>query len=445
MNERRRTSGRGYRSSVEEKQIRLPSIVKKISAERKTTCQEDMASGSRSTNFPRSGSDDVTHTTRGSRDRRSINKFVQNSLYGADTGSTLRSTPWTQSFHRDTPPQSLTGQVVGGESREPFSCPCRHCGVRFGKHSIAIHEKKCVTRQHDPNGESAPSQDEIVATTTTKHRRPVATIVTIGLGATQCEKITLYESTPPPRPKTQTLHESSLRDSGYGLPYVPPSFSSSEAHCSTSLSSADTNKSDDFSQGMTLCNLCGRVFAASQANVHRRLCRPDGQLRRLSTTRVKFPSKCDLLKVERSEVSKRQPRVSPAKRPPTVVCYICGREYGTKSIAIHEPQCLKKFETENRKLPISQRKPLPKKPVERNTRIARLFSVEDLAIMNDPDTTPCKGISDDRMDLIFQQCYSDFERELVPCKRCGRRFAPDRHEKHEPTCNAKPISSFNRK
>ena len=183
MNERRRTSGRtrGYRSSVEEKQIRLPSIVKKISAERKTTFQEDMASGSRSTNSPRSGSDDVSHTTRESRDRRTINKFVQNSLYGADTGSTMRSTPWTQSFHQDTPPQSLTGQVVSGKSCEPFSCPCRHCGVRFGKHSIATHEKRCVVRQHNPNGESTPSQDEIVATTTTKHRRPVATIVTIAL------------------------------------------------------------------------------------------------------------------------------------------------------------------------------------------------------------------------------------------------------------------------
>uniref|UniRef100_A0A2I2YS77 C2HC/C3H-type domain-containing protein n=1 Tax=Gorilla gorilla gorilla TaxID=9595 RepID=A0A2I2YS77_GORGO len=31
------------------------------------------------------------------------------------------------------------------------------------------------------------------------------------------------------------------------------------------------------------------------------------------------------------------------RRPPAVVCYICGREYGTKSISIHEPQCLKKM------------------------------------------------------------------------------------------------------
>lgn len=50
------------------------------------------------------------------------------------------------------------------------------------------------------------------------------------------------------------------------------------------------------------------------------------------------------------------------RRPPTVICYICGREYGTKSIAIHEPQCLKKWHNENNLLPKELRRPEPKKP-----------------------------------------------------------------------------------
>lgn len=50
------------------------------------------------------------------------------------------------------------------------------------------------------------------------------------------------------------------------------------------------------------------------------------------------------------------------KRPPTMVCYICGREFGTKSISIHEPQCLEKWRIENNKLPKSQRRPEPIKP-----------------------------------------------------------------------------------
>ena len=51
----------------------------------------------------------------------------------------------------------------------------------------------------------------------------------------------------------------------------------------------------------------------------------------------------------------------PAK-PRTVVCYLCGREFGSKSIAIHEPQCLKKWHAENERLPKGQRRPEPKKP-----------------------------------------------------------------------------------
>lgn len=50
------------------------------------------------------------------------------------------------------------------------------------------------------------------------------------------------------------------------------------------------------------------------------------------------------------------------RRPPTVVCYICGREYGTKSISIHEPQCLKKWHNENNLLPKELKRPEPKKP-----------------------------------------------------------------------------------
>ena len=31
-------------------------------------------------------------------------------------------------------------------------------------------------------------------------------------------------------------------------------------------------------------------------------------------------------------------------RPKSLTCYVCGREFGTKSLGIHIPQCIKKFE-----------------------------------------------------------------------------------------------------
>lgn len=43
-------------------------------------------------------------------------------------------------------------------------------------------------------------------------------------------------------------------------------------------------------------------------------------------------------------------------------CYICGRDFGSASIEIHAPQCLKKWHIENAKLPLSHRRSEPQKP-----------------------------------------------------------------------------------
>ena len=37
-----------------------------------------------------------------------------------------------------------------------------------------------------------------------------------------------------------------------------------------------------------------------------------------------------------------------------VSCYICGRDFGTKSISIHIPNCIKKWEAAQKKLPKEQ-------------------------------------------------------------------------------------------
>uniref|UniRef100_A0A8C8EBF8 C2HC/C3H-type domain-containing protein n=1 Tax=Otus sunia TaxID=257818 RepID=A0A8C8EBF8_9STRI len=50
------------------------------------------------------------------------------------------------------------------------------------------------------------------------------------------------------------------------------------------------------------------------------------------------------------------------RRPCFRVCYICGREFGSQSISIHEPQCLEKWHTENNQLPRHLRRVEPRKP-----------------------------------------------------------------------------------
>jgi hypothetical protein len=50
------------------------------------------------------------------------------------------------------------------------------------------------------------------------------------------------------------------------------------------------------------------------------------------------------------------------KKPKTLVCYICGREFGTASLEIHLKACKKKWEIEQSEKPKHERKPLPEPP-----------------------------------------------------------------------------------
>lgn len=114
------------------------------------------------------------------------------------------------------------------------------------------------------------------------------------------------------------------------------------------------------------------------------------------------------------------------RKPPSVVCYICGREYGTKSISIHEPQCLKKWHNENDKLPVSKRRPEPKKPQP---------SADDL--------TKVQGAANGKysIDAFNEAAWQSAVQQLVACGKCGRTFNADRVAKHESVCNAAPRKS----
>jgi DNA-directed RNA polymerase subunit RPC12/RpoP len=87
---------------------------------------------------------------------------------------------------------------------------------------------------------------------------------------------------------------------------------------------------------------------------------------------------------------------SDGKNPFTIVCFICGREYGTKSIEIHEKQCMEKWEKTNKELPKAMKRPRPVKPKQ------------------NPDL-PIKGSYNDDAFQAYQ------ENTLFPCDSCGRK------------------------
>ena len=54
----------------------------------------------------------------------------------------------------------------------------------------------------------------------------------------------------------------------------------------------------------------------------------------------------------------------PGGRPRAYVCYLCGQQYGSQSLLIHIPQCQKKLEEKNARLPEAERRAPPPEPVE---------------------------------------------------------------------------------
>lgn len=97
----------------------------------------------------------------------------------------------------------------------------------------------------------------------------------------------------------------------------------------------------------------------------------------------------------------------------TVVCYICGREFGSSSVTIHEPQCLKKWQAENANLPKGQRRKPP-------TRPEMLPSVGN-------------GNNND-LERFNEAAYKSAQGQLLPCENCGRTFQPDRLPVHQRSC-----------
>lgn len=65
---------------------------------------------------------------------------------------------------------------------------------------------------------------------------------------------------------------------------------------------------------------------------------------------------------ENTEAPATSPRRSPQPPITLSICYLCGRSFGSKSLSIHEPQCLRKWRQENDKLPAEKRRPEPRRP-----------------------------------------------------------------------------------
>ena len=102
--------------------------------------------------------------------------------------------------------------------------------------------------------------------------------------------------------------------------------------------------------------------------------------------------------------------------PKAVVCYICGRSFGTASIVIHVKSCKKKWEIEQQEKPLSLRKPQPVQPDEFESVLK-------------------PGATREQIDHYNQSALDQYnQKSLEACPNCKRTFFHEALLKHLKSC-----------
>lgn len=120
------------------------------------------------------------------------------------------------------------------------------------------------------------------------------------------------------------------------------------------------------------------------------------------------------------------------KRPKTIICYICGKEYGSMSLPIHIKSCIKKWDIEQDQLDKKQRRPCPQAPpgFENVIRVAQgKKPIKELADPNAPVSfdAPISGGGNMTKEEVMQSynnaAYENWDKNVLePCPHCSRTF-----------------------
>lgn len=251
--------------------------------------------------------------------------------------------------------------------RRPPSVVCYICGREFGSKSITIHEPQCLEKWKIEN-KSLPKN----------LRRKL-----------------------PKRP-------------------VPLDSSGSDIHLYNDSASRAA------AAQLIPCHNCGRTFAPDRLPVHQRSCKPNsGKVGKCLPSESNLQS-WGMSPVPPKETMQKKSTIASSSsfsppKPQFLVCYICSRDFGSKSLAVHEPQCLKKWHVQNKRLPKELRRAQPRKPEAIST------------------TTKHSNVND--RSNANSAALETYKSNLVPCQLCGRKFSPDRIEKHASVCASKGSSS----
>lgn len=115
-------------------------------------------------------------------------------------------------------------------------------------------------------------------------------------------------------------------------------------------------------------------------------------------------------------------------KPQMLMCYLCGREFGTRSLPIHVPQCEKKWLSQEAQKPTAEQRPLPARPERLN---AILMGV---------------SLKEEERAVFNEEMYNNYDQDVLEkCQWCGRTFNPTAMKSHAKSCTqespAKPAGT----
>ncbi|KAJ8029201.1 hypothetical protein HOLleu_28539 [Holothuria leucospilota] len=343
-------------------------------------------------------------------ENRSLPKHLRRKLPKKPDGRNEGMSMGGLSLYNESASQAAAAQLI----------PCENCGRTFAPDRLPVHQRSC--KPHPlKNGSKSPTK--VASGGLLPHpppSKPPTQKPTLSTKST-------FSSTQKPQflvcyicgrdfgSKSLAIHEPQCLKKWHvqnkQLPKElrrPPPKKPQEIQSKGSqpLDKASINDAAWQSHKLNLvpCQFCARTFAADRIEKHRSVCASKG-----SASEGTMTSESN---------ATPKPKPSAAQRPRTVICYICGREFGTKSISIHEPQCLKKWHIENDKLPHNLRRPEPRKP----------------------EVRPIAGMKGGQYDIeaMNEAAWEASKANLVPCPICGRTFLPDRLAVHQRSCKPKP-------
>lgn len=240
---------------------------------------------------------------------------------------------------------------------KPKFLVCYLCGREFGSSSLEIHMRQCVTKLENEKGSKVTISDE-------------------------------YEEL------FQRLKDNQVSPDEY---------------------EALNEQANNLFKQLVLCPCpnCGRKFMKDRLEVHLRSC--DSKKNKTPDKNTSNKLFMEKLEKELGGSGKESPKQI---KPLSLICYLCGKEYGTTSLKIHLKTCEVNY--------LKGRKSLPGTLPDLLNEVLNATKALDLKTINEFNT---------QAEQIYKQ------ENLIACPNCGRKFLSDRLQVHLKGCKSKGNSS----